>query len=297
MRDDQTRDLRSFQPRHSRFVAIDSDGCVFDSMGEKQRNFFVPITIRHWGLERIGALERETHEFVNLRSRWRGSNRFVALIKVFDLLAEREEVKAAGLQMPNLDALRRWLATGVAVGQPALEREVARTGDPSLKRALDWSRAINQAIKERYKPVPPFPHVKESLERLYAAADVVCVSATPRDALEREWRDNQLVSHVALLAALEVGSKREQLEALLAGKYPKGHALMVGDAFGDLAAAHDTGALFYPIIAGEEEECWRRFHDEIIDLFLSGRYSPEIESSFIERFSASLPEQPPWRQA
>ena len=264
-------------------------------MGEKQRNFFVPITIKHWGLEKIAELERETHEFVNLRSRWRGSNRFVALIKVFELLTERDEVKSAGVELPNMDALRRWLATGVAVGQPALEQEVARTGDPALRRALDWSRAINQAIKEGYRPVPPFRFVKESLEKLQTAADVVCVSATPLDALEREWRDNQLVSYVATLAALEMGSKREQLETLMAGRYPTGNALMVGDAVGDLAAAHDTGALFYPIIAGDEERCWRRFHDEIIDLFLSGRYSADVEAAFVERFRASLPEQPPWR--
>jgi len=281
-------------PRRSYFVAIDSDGCVFDSMGEKQRTFFIPITIAHWGLEKIADLERETHEFVNLRSRWRGSNRFVALLRVFDLLAEREEVKAAGVEPPSLEALRRWLATGVAVGQPALEMEVARTGDPELRRALDWSRAINQAIKEGYRPVPPFPFVRESLRKLQAAADVVCVSATPLDALEREWRDNQLISCVATLAALEMGSKREQLETLMAGRYPEGHALMVGDALGDLAAAHDTGALFYPIIAGDEEDCWRRFHDEIIDLFLSGRYSAEVEAVFVDRFRSSLPEQPPW---
>jgi phosphoglycolate phosphatase-like HAD superfamily hydrolase len=290
---DQSRALRRFQPRYECLVAIDSDGCVFDSMGVKQREFFIPVTIAHWGLEAISDYERETHEWVNLHSRWRGSNRFAALIRVFELLAEREEVRRVGVRLPDLNPLRRWLDTGVAVGQPALEEEVRRTQDPVLARVLVWSQAINLAIEERYKGVPPFRFVRESLAKLRGSADVVCVSATPRDALEREWREGDLTRYVAILGALEMGSKLEQLKALSTGRYPKGQVLMVGDSLGDLAAAKGAGALFYPIIPGEEKQCWRRFHDRVIGLFLDGRYGA-LEARLVERFQASLPDQPPW---
>jgi hypothetical protein len=70
--------------------------------------------------------------------------------------------------------------------------------------------------------------------------------------------------------------------------------LMVGDAPGDLDAAHANGILFYPIIPGREEDSWARFYHEIIDLFLAGRYGAEIEAELVKEFNACLPESPRW---
>ncbi len=57
--------------------------------------------------------------------------------------------------------------------------------------------------------VPPFPYVRESLERLSEFADIVIVSATPREALLKEWHEHGLDRYIALLGAQEDGSKKE----------------------------------------------------------------------------------------
>ncbi len=81
------QDLVEFEPTCDSVVGIDSDGCVFDSMVVKQCVHFHPMIIACWHLEAIEPQLRETAEFVNLYSKWRGSNRFAALLKVFELLA------------------------------------------------------------------------------------------------------------------------------------------------------------------------------------------------------------------
>ena len=69
---------------------------------------------------------------------------------------------------------------------------------------------------------------------------------------------------------------------------------MIGDAPGDMRAAKANGALFYPIILGDEIAVWRLFCEEGIERFLSGTYAGEYEKMSIERFERALPERPPW---
>ena len=76
--------LMDFKPQRSCFVGVDSDGCAFDVMELKQKECFIPITIGVWGLQPISKYARETAEWVNLYSKWRGANRWPALVKVFD---------------------------------------------------------------------------------------------------------------------------------------------------------------------------------------------------------------------
>ena len=66
-----------------------------------------------------------------------------------------------------------------------------------------------------------------------------------------------------------MGSKTEHLTLAAKGKYPADQVLMVGDAPGDLKAARDVGALFFPINPGAEEESWERFVGEGIDRFFA----------------------------
>ena len=87
---DPAQPLKDFQPQHDFFVGVDSDGCVFDTMELKQKECFIPNTIKIWNLQSVSKYARETAEFVNLYSKWRGINRWPALTKVFDLLAERD---------------------------------------------------------------------------------------------------------------------------------------------------------------------------------------------------------------
>ena len=69
---------------------------------------------------------------------------------------------------------------------------------------------------------------------------------------------------------------------------------MIGDAFGDYKAGKANDALFYPIIPGEEEASWQRFHDEALDRFFAGSYKGDYEDSLIKELEERLPEKPSW---
>lgn len=288
------RALRDLQPQHTFFVGIDSDGCAFPSMELKHKECFIPETVRHFRLQPISKYAREAAEFVNLYSQWRGANRFPALLKVMDLLAERAEVRRAAVELPRLPRLRAWAESAPSLANPELTAAVRESGDAELRRVLDWSNAVNEAVAGMVQGVPPFPGVEPLLRRLQERADVVVVSATPGAALQREWEEHRLDRYVRVIAGQELGSKSEHLKLAAAGKYAPGHVLMVGDAPGDRRAAQAVGALFFPIAPGAEEASWQRLQDEALERFFAGTYAGEYEAARVREFERLLPAEPPW---
>jgi phosphoglycolate phosphatase-like HAD superfamily hydrolase len=286
--------LRQFQKTQDWFVGVDSDGCAFDTMEVKHKECFIPPFVRIFGLAPVARMARECCEFVNLYSRWRGENRFPAYVKALDFLAERPEVARRGFRVPRLDGLRSWIERETKLANNTLKAEVERTGDPDLQQALEWSLAVNEAVEATVKHVPPFPGVRESLERLSGRADIMVVSATPGAALEREWAEHGLARYVGLIAGQELGKKKEHLALAAVGKYPPDRILMIGDAPGDLNAARANGVLFYPIEPGREEASWSRFLEEAMPRFLEGRYGGDYMGELVNRFEAMLPSVPPW---
>ncbi|MGH9340247.1 MAG: HAD family hydrolase [Acidobacteriota bacterium] len=287
-------DLENFKPKHEFFVGIDSDGCVFDSMEPKHKECFCPVTIEKWRLAGVSKYTREAWEFVNLYSKDRGCNRFLALLKTFDLLRGRPEVQRRGVEIPPLNDLLAWTRKETKLGNPALREEIERTRSQELERVLDWSLEVNESVTRVVQDVRPFPLVRDCLEKLRLKADVVVVSSTPGEALLREWEENDISQYVAVIAGQEMGSKKEHLELATRGKYQPGRVLMIGDAVGDLKAARANDVMFYPIEPGREEGCWERFCREIIDLFMNDLYGQELESALITEFDACLPLDPPW---
>jgi phosphoglycolate phosphatase-like HAD superfamily hydrolase len=288
--------LQDLRKHKDFFVGIDSDGCAFDTMEIKHKECFIPNIIAHWGLQPVSRFAREAAEFVNLYSRWRGINRFPALVMVFDLLAERPDALQRGYRRIEVAPLRAWIDKGGALGNPTLTREVQATGDAVLTRALAWSKAVNADVERIVKNVPPFPHVRDCLERLFAVADIVVVSATPGEALHREWTEHDIARFARLICGQEMGSKKEHIRHGAAGKYAPDHILMVGDAPGDMTAARDNGALFFPINPGREEQSWKHFLSEGVNRFLAGTFRGAYEDKLIGEFLALLPETPPWKR-
>ena len=287
--------LHAFKPQKPFFVGIDSDGCAVDSMEIKHKECIIPTTIKHWKLQAISKYARAAAEFVNLYSKWRGINRFPALTKTFELLRDWPEPLRRGVRIPDVPALEAWIDSSPALANRALEAEAARTGEPVLKQALEWSKAIDRAIADMVRGVPPFPWFRECAERLAKEADIICVSVTTAEALEREWQEHDIAKYTALLAGQEMGSKKEILNIVTGSGYLKDSTLMIGDAPGDLAAARATGALFLPINPGHEEESWERFYREGIDRFFNRTYAGGYEGSLIAEFEKLLPEKPPWK--
>jgi len=289
-------DLKTFKPKHDFFIGIDSDGCAFDTMEIKHKECFIPNIIKHWGLQPVSKYGRAAAEFVNLYSKWRGINRFPALTMTFDLLKEWPDVQKRHVEIPQAAPLRDWIGRETKLGNPALKAEVERTGDPVLKQALDWSKAVNASVEDIVKGVPPFPFVRESLDKASARADIIVVSATPGEALQREWVEHNIDKYAAAICGQELGSKAEHLKFTVGGKYDPSHILMIGDAPGDFKAARANHALFYPIKPGYEDESWEKFCNEALDRFFAGNYAGRYEAELIREFDALLPEVPPWKK-
>ncbi|HLF35655.1 MAG TPA: HAD hydrolase-like protein [Cyclobacteriaceae bacterium] len=286
--------LKDLEPSQGFFVGIDSDGCAFDTMEIKHKECFCPNTILYWKLQTISKYAREAWEFVNLYSKSRGVNRFIALVEVIRLLKNRKEVRARKIELPDMTSLTEWIKAETKLGNPALQAVALEKNDPILDLALLWSKAVNNAIADMVHDMPPYPGLRESVIKLQDHADIMVVSSTPLQALESEWNENDLARYTRFIAGQEHGSKKEHIALAAKGKYDDHNILMVGDAPGDMEAAKKNGVLFFPIIPGEEEKSWDLFLTEGIDRFLKGKYAGAYEKKLIARFDKSLPDKPPW---
>jgi phosphoglycolate phosphatase-like HAD superfamily hydrolase len=280
-------------PQHDFLVGIDSDGCAFDTMEVKHKECFIPNIIRHYNLAGVSKYAREAAEFVNLYSKSRGINRFPALIEALEWLRERPEVLARGVKVRVPQGLVDWIKRETKLANPALEKAAQESNDPDLHQALAWSKAVNATVGEVVREVPPFPYVRECLEKLAPSADLFVVSATPNEALKREWEEHDLAKYVAAICGQEIGTKKESLAN--AKKYPPGHTLMIGDAPGDQQAAEANRALFFPINPGHEEASWRELYEHGIDRFLSGTFAGDYADRLLDDFHRHLPDTPPWK--
>lgn len=288
--------LIDFKKEKSYMIGIDSDGCAFDSMEFKHKECFAVCFIHEWELQKISKYARETWDFVNLYSEWRGANRFPALVKVIELLTERQEVVKRNFKLSDIESLKNWIDSGATLSNPFLEKELEKTKDPILAKALNWSKAVNESIKKMARGLAPFPYVRESMEKAYKTADIIVVSATPIADIKREWEEHDIEKYTKVIAGQEMGVKKEHLRLAREGRYPSENVLMIGDALGDYKAAKDNNVLFYPINPGYEEESWKRFYEESLDRFINGTYKGAYQEKLINEFRKFLPSSPPWRK-
>jgi phosphoglycolate phosphatase-like HAD superfamily hydrolase len=288
--------LIDFKPRQAFFVGIDSDGCAFDAMELKHKECFTPTIIKVWGLQPVSKYARETCEYVNLYSKTRGLNRWIALVRVFDLLRERPEVIARNAQVPKGDKIKEFIASGSPLSHKGLVEYTAQHPDPELERAVVWSKTVDDAIEDMVHGVPPFPYVRESLQKMQGKIDLMVVSATPVEALKREWGEHGLAQYMSVIAGQEMGTKKQHLQFAAKGKYPDDHILLIGDAPGDRDSAKGVGVLYYPINPGYEDRSWKRFHAEALGKFLDGTYAGAYEAALIAEFEKLLPDTPPWKK-
>ncbi len=299
---DPAKPLKDFKPKCKFFVGIDSDGCAFDTMGIKQRECFCPWLIAYFGLQPVAQAARECKDFADLFSKTRGANRHKTAKRIIsELLPNHPMTRARNFKVPQYPHYFAWVDDPKSLlSNDGLRQAIDEATDPEAKRelehALAWSERVNWAIGETVKGMPPFPFVRESLEKIQPLADVIVVSATPCEALAREWEEHDIAKYVEVIAGQEMGTKAQHLEYATKGRYGKNHVLMVGDAPGDMKAAKANNALFYPINPGDEIQSWKRFHDEAFDKFIRGEYADNYEKKLIAEFNGYLPELPPWEK-
>jgi len=299
---DPAKPLKEFQPKHTFFVGIDSDGSVFDTMGIKQRECFCPWMIAYFGLQPVAQAARECKDFADLFSKTRGGNRHKTTKRILaELLPNHPMTTARNFQVPHYPHYFAWVdAPESVLSNEGLRKAIDEASDPEARRelelALAWSERVNWAIEEIVKGTPPFPYVRQSLEKIQPLADTIVVSGTPNEALKREWQEHDIAQYAEVIAGQEMGNKAQHLEYATKGRYKKNHILMIGDAPGDIEAAKANDALFYPIHPGHEVTSWKHFHEEAFDTFISGEYAGPYEEKLIAEFESYLPEFPPWQK-
>lgn len=288
--------LLDFQPQKEFFVGIDSDGCAMDAMDIKHSECFTPSYIKYFNLQAAALLVRETALFVNLHSTTRGQNRWVALDRIFDLLRERPEVLERGVKIPDGRALKAYLASGYPRSDQGIADYAAAHPSPELDQCMEWGNGVNKIIAWMVHGCAPFPGVREAFEAMQEKVDCMTVSATPMEALDREWKEHGLAKYMRVVAGQEMGSKAQHVRYAAKGKYPDDHIMLIGDAPGDRDSAFGEGVLFYPIMPGGEKESWERFRVEALPKFLDGTYQGAYQDQLVAEFEALLPENPPWRK-
>lgn len=275
-------DIKEFRKTRNFLICIDSDGCVMNTMDVKHMRCFGPCLVYEWDLgeyrEEIIRLWRK----VNLLSVSRGVNRFQGLAQVLKNIHENYT------EVEGLEGYLRWEESAQELSDKSLEEAFEKTENICMKKALDWSRLVNQSmamVSDTKKP--PFEGTEDALRLAREQADIVILTAANRQEINKEWEVFELAQYTDLLMSQESGRKEECLKRLLEEGYEKDHVLMVGDAPADLAAAQAAGVLFYPILAYQERESWENF-SEALDHFIKEEYAGNYQEERIRDFQENL---------
>ncbi len=286
--------LDRLKPHHATLVGIDSDGCVFDSMTVKQVQCFHPAFLDQWQLWEHEGPARECLEAVNLYSQTRGQDRFVCLALAVQRMRNHSGIPSSAV-LPDIGDLELWLASGPPFGNGGLESALqgakgeALRDSESLRRILEWSRAVDERVAE-LAAIEPFPAAREFIQSACSTSDLIVVSSTPLKALEHEWEGCGLRSYLRFICSKDIGTKVQHLQAATeGGRYELDRVLMVGDAPKDLESAREAGVRFFPVNPGKENDSWALLAAEIYPAFLAGEYSAEREEALVGEFLALLP--------
>jgi len=267
-------------------VCVDPNGAAFGSMNVKHEKAFIPAALEIWPMtgrvaDRFASLEKS----INLFSSMRGINRYPGLLEVFDLLA-------AGFpgnpEVPDATDLRTFVLSETTYSSASLRRWVAAHPSKELEKVLAWSDRADELYAKAVEGLAPYPMVRESLEKASRSAAVAIVSGGAPDELSRDWASSGLEPYIDLMFSQEDGAPAAQLYKARQSCGGNPSVLMIGDTESDGAAAHKVGALFYPILPGDEAASWQRFHDTILPLFLEGRYDRETEEKYYSELKKIL---------
>ena len=273
-------------------VGIDSDGCAFDTMELKHKECFIPNTINYYNLQAVSKYAREAAEFVNLYSKSRGINRFPALIETLQWLQRRPEVRKRGVEIDMPQSLAKWIREETKLGNPALETKVGRRGDPELKQAWPGRWRSTRRLPRSYEGVPPFPYVRESLQKLQGRADIVVGFGHAQRGLTAEWQEHDIGQ--VRRGHLRPGVGQQEGDSDQRQQVCRNETLMIGDAPGDYRAAAGQPLPVFP-------DQSRRRRGQLAAVLRRGRRSfPQrrirrrLSQKLLEAFDKYLPEKPPW---
>ncbi|GAB6689055.1 HAD family hydrolase [Streptococcus uberis] len=255
---------------------VDSDGCAMDTMTYKHQLFFGPLAADVFDVEEREAFLKEWDK-INLYSKTRGVNRYVGLVMGLEFA-----------KIPNIENLKQWVETTDSLSNASLEEAIAENPSDDLKKALEWSNQVNSNIKNHEGDALAFPGALEGLDTLHELGKVFVVSSANKEAVEEEWNDQGLMSHIDDLYCQDRGKKEDVIASLILQGYAPEKIMMIGDSPGDLAAAQQNGVAFYPILVGDEANSWKRLANSVGKAFTEGNFTDTDQEQAITQFWGNL---------
>ena len=70
------------------------------------------------------------------------------------------------MKLPQVEVLRKWVEEETKLSNNTLKALIQTNPDPILEKALAWSEAVNDEIADMVHGVPPFPFMRESLQKI-----------------------------------------------------------------------------------------------------------------------------------
>ncbi|MDB1946533.1 HAD family hydrolase [Clostridium tertium] len=275
--------LEKFNKQKEFLICIDSDGCAIDTMDIKHIKCFGPCMITEWNLEEWRKSILDSWNEVNLYTLTRGINRFKGLAVALT------EINDKYIKIEGLDEFLKWTDETLELSNESLEEELKKTNNTCIRKALEWSRAVNKSIdllSEEEKS--PFEGVKEAIIEAKKIADIAIVSSANEKAVLDEWSNDGLLESVDIVLTQNIGPKAYCISKLIEKGYNRRNVLMVGDALGDLKAAESNEVLYYPIMVKKEKESWNRFTIEALKKFVDNSYIGEYQEKVINEFKSNL---------
>ncbi|GAB6681471.1 HAD-IA family hydrolase [Streptococcus uberis] len=255
---------------------VDSDGCAMDTMTYKHQLFFGPLAADVFDVEEREAFLKEWDK-INLYSKTRGVNRYVGLVMGLEFA-----------KIPNIENLKQWVETTYSLSNASLEEAIAENPSDDLKKALEWSNQVNSNIKNHEGDALAFPGALEGLDTLHELGKVFVVSSANKEAVEEEWNDQGLMSHIDDLYCQDRGKKEDVIASLILQGYAPEKIMMIGDSPGDLVAAQQNGVAFYPILVGDEAKSWEELANSVGKAFVEGNFTEENQEQVIAQFWHNL---------
>lgn len=255
---------------------VDSDGCAMDTMTYKHQLFFRPLAVEVFHIEDKQSFLKEWDR-VNLFSKTRGVNRFVGLLMGLEFAKHAP-----------IEAFKDWVENTSSLSNASLEKAIADNPSEDLKKALEWSNLVNSHIKDYEGEALAFPGTVEGLDALHKLGKVFVVSSANKEAVEEEWNDQGLITHIDDLYCQDRGKKEDVIASLILQGYAPEKIMMIGDSPGDLAAAQQNGVAFYPILVGEEAKSWEELANSVGKAFVEGNFTEENQEQVIAQFWHNL---------
>ncbi len=279
-------DLETYGKKKDYLICVDSDGCAMDTMDIKHIRCFGPCMVKEWNLYDWETPILARWNEINLYTMTRGINRFKGLAKML------REIDETYVEIDEIEILEKWVEESSELSNGALEKAIAETDSTILKKALSWSKSVNESItKLPEEEKRPFCGVKEGLAYAHQYADIAIVSSANLQAVLDEWELYGLLDHVDIVLSQNVGSKAFCIQELLKKGYQKDRVFMAGDAVGDYEAAKKNGVFFYPILVRHEQESWEEFKETAVAKLLDGSFGGEYQEEKLKAFTDNLSEK------